>query len=505
MERSEKKRPSGEIPASGPRFTSAILSHASDIASHNWTNWKVACTAVTIEGLFVLETYLIGRGLRERENDLRRQILAALVGLVALSSPALAQLDFERPPIDYLRAAHDDPVERLRQKLDSAAAPPAHDAERGYLPALLGELGISEKSQVLVFSKTSFQRSKIGPKRPRALYFNDDTYVGWVQNGDVLEVASVAPRLGTIFYTLDQKPAEKLDLVRRNEECLQCHASPATSGIPGLMVRSVFPAGSGNPILSAGGFQTTWQSPLEERWGGWYVTGTHGRQRHMGNAVMRGTTDPAKLDRESGANLADLSSRFDPTPYLTGHSDIVALLVLEHQAPAHNQITLAGYQALLARNEQEVLNKMSGKPAGEPIESIERRYQWAADEVLKCLLFAGESPLTDPVQGTSGFAEYFAALGPHDKHGRSLRQFDLQKRLFRYPCSYLIYSAAFDGLPEEVRSRVYEGLGRVLSGQDASLQFAHLSPGDRRAIREILLDTKPELAKIWKAESRDTN
>jgi hypothetical protein len=422
----------------------------------------------------------------------------ALVAIMAVTAPALAQIDFEHGPIDYLRAPHDDPAARLARRLDSAGKFD-RDPQRGYLPAVLRELGISEKSQVLVFSKTSFQRSKIGPKQPRALYFSDDSYVGWVQQGEVLEIASVAPRLGSVFYTLDQQATQTPRLVRQNDECLQCHASSMTGGVPGLMVRSVFPAASGNPILSAGTFQTTWQSPLAERWGGWYVTGTHGHQRHMGNVVLRGTSDPAKLDRESGANLTDLRKRLDPTPYLTAHSDLVALLVLEHQVPAHTQITVATYQGILARREQETLNRMSGKAAGEPIESIERRYQSTADELLKCLLFVGETPLTEPVQGTSGFAEHFAALGPRDKQGRSLRQFDLKKRLFRFPCSYLIYSPAFDGLPDEIRDRVYRGLQRILNGQDASPAFAHLSAEDRRAIREILLDTKPKLAEVWEA------
>lgn len=433
---------------------------------------------------------------------MRRQTIATLIASVLLISTARAQLRFEQPPIDYLRAPHSDPAARLGQRVDTAAVSLARDGQRGYLTALLRELGISEKSQVLVFSKTSFQRSKIGPRQPRALYFNDESYVGWVQQGEMLEIASVAPRLGTVFYTLDQQPTERPKLVRQNEECLQCHASPMTSGVPGLMVRSVFPSGSGNPILGAGSYRTTWQSPLAERWGGWYVTGTHGRQRHMGNAVLRGTRDPAKLDRESGANVTDLSRRFDLLPYLTRHSDIVALLVLEHQTAAHTQMTLAGYQGLLARREQEELNKISGKPAGQPIESIERRYQLAADDVLNCLLFVGEASLTDPVHGTAGFAEYFAALGPRDKRGRSLRQFDLQKRLFRYPCSYLIYSAAFDGLPDEVRLRVYKSLGRILAREESSPQFNHLSHEDRQAIREILLDTKPELAQVWNARPR---
>jgi len=117
--------------------------------------------------------------------------------------------------------------------------------------------------------------------------------------------------------------------------------------------------------------------------------------------------------------------------------------------------------------------------------------------VLKGLLFVGETPLTDAVQGTSGFAEYFAGLGPRDRQGRSLREFDLQRRMFKYPCSYLIDSDAMNALPDQVRSHIYRRLWEIVTDQDTSPTFAHLTRDDRRAIHAILSDTKPGLPDYW--------
>jgi hypothetical protein len=410
---------------------------------------------------------------------------------------ATAQIDFEREPIQYSTAPHHDPVALLQERIDRGQAKLEFDARRGFLVAVLRELSITEKSQVLVFSKTSFQRSLISPKRPRALYFNDDTYIGWVQYGEVIEVSSVAPHVGPVFYALDQKPGTRPAFARQTDECLQCHASSMTDGLPGHLVRSVFPGISGSPVLSAGSYRTTFQSPLAERWGGWYVTGTHGDQRHMGNTLLRGTQTRDEFDRESGANLTDLRPLLDVGPYLTPHSDLVALMVLEHQVPAHNLFTLTGYRAVLAVEEQRALNAISGKPPEAPVEGIQRRIGYLAEDLLKCLLMSGETTLTSPIRGTSGFAEYFASLGPRDKQGRSLREFDLTCRLFKYPCSYLVYSQSFAGLPAPVRDRFYRRLWEVLTGHDQSPAFAHLSQVDRRAIHEILSDTKSDLPEYW--------
>jgi hypothetical protein len=115
----------------------------------------------------------------------------------------------------------------------------------------------------------------------------------------------------------------------------------------------------------------------------------------------------------------------------------------------------------------------------------------AVDELVDYLLFVEEAPLPHPIRGSSGFAEKFAASGPRDAKGRSLRDFDLTSRLMRYPLSYMIYSPGFAGLPDEVRSAVRARIDDVLSGKDANKKYAHLTPPVRAAIRDILADTMP--------------
>ena len=452
------------------------------------------------------DAQFLGRSLRDgnprhgvtRLRGCRLAFAAVFVTVAWWSASASAQMDFDREPINYSTAPRTDPVAKLQAKLASGQAKLDFDERSGYLPALLRALNISETSQVLVFSKTSFQRERISPQQPRALYFSDDVYVGSVDQGEVLEISAVDPQLGAVFYTLAQQPSDKPVPVRQLDSCTQCHASSMTEGVPGHLVRSVYPDAHGQLILSAGSFRTSYQSPLRERWGGWYVTGTHGRQRHLGNALFRDPVDLEKLDYESGANLTDLRSRVDLAAYRTPHSDIVALMVLEHQTPLHTQITAANYRARLALREQEVLNKMLNSTSSELSPGIQRRLERAGDDVLKGLLLVGEAPLTDAVQGTAGFAEYFAGLGPRDRQGRSLRKFDLQRRLFKYPCSYLIYSDALNALPEPVKSHIFRRLWKIVTNQDDDETFAHLTRDDRRAIYEILVDTKPDLPDYWR-------
>ena len=69
-------------------------------------------------------------------------------------------------------------------------------------------------------------------------------------------------------------------------------------------------------------------------------------------------------------------------------------------------------------------------------------------ELADAMLFVDEAPLPEPVEGSSGFAEKFATRGP-------LRELDLRTRLMRYPCSYMIYSEAFQALPPEVKRTIY--------------------------------------------------
>ncbi|MEX2356798.1 MAG: hypothetical protein WEE51_00630, partial [Pirellulaceae bacterium] len=242
---------------------------------------------------------------------------------------------------------------------------------------------------------------------------------------------------------------------------------------------------------------------LKERWGGWYVTGTHGRDHHLGNTTIRSSESPNSIDRGRGANVTELSSYLDTGRYLSPHSDLVALMVLEHQTEMHNLITAAHFQAIHTQTDALAMNRALEREDDFESDSTLRRLNNAAEKVVEGLLFVGEYRLKSPVLGTSDFAKTFASRGPQDDQGRSLRQFDLQTRMFKFPCSYLIYSEAFQALPSAVKSRVYARLGEILMNEEPRNsdseedKFAHLSPVDRRAIREILRATLDDLPPDW--------
>jgi hypothetical protein len=414
--------------------------------------------------------------------------------LVLLLGPQIARAQtptYEMAPINYSQATPHDPVSELTGSIEKGQSKLEASAERGYLESLLKSLKIPTSSQTLVFSKTSFQRNLISPKRPRALYFNDDTYIGFIPGGEVIEIASTDPALGTIFYTLDQHSSK---IARQTESCLQCHGASMTHDIPGLLVRSVFANSDGDPILPAGTFITTQESPFKERWGGWYLSGNTGSQSSMANTIWHeGSGQQPDAAPIAKGDLNDLSGKIDTSAYLTPHSDLVALLVLEHQTEAHNRMTQAAYGTLRALRDEKILNDAMGEASkpGEHSESTNSRIRSSCEPLVEYLLFSGEAPLTAPVAGSSDFATEFSARGPRDAKGRSLRDFDLKSRLFRYPCSYLVYSKSFDGLPDETKAYVNRRLVEVLSGKDTSKAFAHLSPEDRAATLEILRETKP--------------
>ena len=419
-----------------------------------------------------------------------RCVVLSSVLLLAVAAAAVAQLPTtaEHEAIAYSASAPTDAIARLQRRIDAGEVTLEFEEGRGYLRSLLASLQIPVSSQGLVFSRTSLQLDRIAPWSPRAIYFNDDVYVGFVQGGPILEVASVDPKLGAVFYSLAQDGSTRPKFERESHTCLVCHDSASvTGGVPGLIVRSVIPDRYGYGLGPVGKSVTTDQTPLADRWGGWYITGTHGEQRHMGNVIapvlshevgnMKSYLATAKLPE--GGNVTDLRGRLDLDPYLTPHSDLVAMMVIAHQTTVHNLITRAGYEGRVAEREGSV---------------SEARIRAAAEPLVRAMLFVKEAPLSAPLKGTSGFAEEFVTRGPRDSRGRSLRDFDLQRRVFKYPLSYLIYSESFDALPAAVKDYVYRRLNDVLDGSDTSPDFAHLSADDRRAIREILADTKPPLA-----------
>jgi hypothetical protein len=429
-----------------------------------------------------------------RRPLLRLAVVSMLFG--ATADRIARSEDFEREPINYSATIPQNVVSRLKTDFDFGRVHFDYDERWGYLRSLLRALRVPESSQKLVFSKTSFQRQRIAPKSPRALYFNDEVYVGYCSDGDVIEISAVDPKLGAVFYTLDQEQLDRPRIVRQADSCLLCHANSQTSAVPGFVLRSVYVDAKGYPVLGSSAFETDQTSPLKNRWGGWYVTGLVGKQKHLGNLISGANQSPEEVDNSAGLNVTSLTGRFDSSKYLAATSDLVALMVMEHQTRAHNLITAANFETRIARA-QSALSKAPAGSAKQPT-GAHSRIEAAGEQLVKYLLFSGEATLTEPVRGTTDFARQFASRGPRDKRGRSLRDFDLEHRLFKYPCSYLIYSAAFDGLPREVKEYVARRLGEVLRGTDQSREFAHLSVSDRLAIREILQETKPDLAAAWK-------
>ncbi|MBI3875350.1 MAG: hypothetical protein HY300_05215 [Verrucomicrobia bacterium] len=397
---------------------------------------------------------------------------------------ATHMVPFDEDTIAYNRAAAVGPVAQLAQRLESGQTKLKFDEKFGYLPALLAELKVPKSSQMFVFSKTSLQRERISPKTPRAVFFSDDVYVGFIPGAPLLEVSMADPRLGGVFYTLEQTESDRPRLARNNQ-CLECHAGAKTMGVPGHLMRSFKTDDQGVIDLLSGVSLVNDRTPFEERWGGWYVTGTHGKMTHHGN--LAGLAAWARAEKEPNAfgNLRSLAKFFDTDRYLAPHSDIVALMVLEHQAHMHNFLTRVNYEATLMLHQYGHLNYT----------------RTITEAFLRYLLFAEEATLTSAVKGTSDFTREFAAAGPRDAKGRSLRDFDLRTRLFRYPCSFLIYSPAFDGLPKPMRERIYSRLHEILTGRDTSPDFAKIPPETRQAILEILLATKDGLPDSWREDS----
>ena len=411
--------------------------------------------------------------------------------LALLSDSASAQFDFEKPPINYGEAESHDRIAELAQKIEKGDVQFTYDASHGWLPDVLKHLKVSPQSQVLVFSKTSLQLHKISPRTPRALYFSDDVYVGWCQQGDVVELAATDAELGAVFYTMDQDSEAPPRIVRDRGQCLTCHATTRTQSVPGYLIRSVYPDINGRPRTGTRTYVTDHASPFEQRWGGWYVTGSHGDMRHLGNVRASDRQDPEVMDVDAGANKSSLDQLISTKPYLTEHSDLVALLVLEHQTQMHNLIARAAMESRAASHYDRGINEALGRPMETVSESTTRRIASASEALVRYMLFADEAELSQPVSGTSLFAEQFAASEKRDSQGRSLRQLDLSRRLLKFPCSYLIYSEAFDRLPPPVMQYVQQRVTEILTAEVAPKGYEGLSSTERIAIAEILRETKP--------------
>ncbi|GAA4431385.1 hypothetical protein GCM10023155_25110 [Bremerella cremea] len=398
-----------------------------------------------------------------------------LVACPPIATGTAAPLDYEEAPIQYSDATPDTVISRLQKEIEAGNHVLPAEGEQGYLKALLQYLDVPESSQMLTFLKSSLQRPLIEPQNPRALYFGDDAYVGYVPGG-IIELIVPDPRLGMVFYTLDDHDGAPR-IQRQVSRCMTCHASSRTKNIPGLQIRSMYTDPSGEPVLSAGSFRTDHSSPLETRWGGWFVSGTHGEVEHLGNMQLPNKKRPRqKVVNTSGTNVTDLAKFTDLSKNLTADSDLVALMVFEHQMDAHNWMVRANYayQIDLHRGESE---------------AVTAQWKKEADALVEHLLLLSEAKLPYPVQGTSNFANEFSQRGNLSANGHSLREFDLKTRMFKYPCSYTIESQLFRSLPKPVRQYTLEKIqGALASPEEFGWEepLARYTPEQRAVAAQIV-------------------
>jgi len=427
-------------------------------------------------------------------------LILALTLLVPGGRPLHADVlvyDRDYPFLHYSDPPVHNEIARLQQRISTGAASLASTPQHGYLESVLAALNINPDSQALVFSKTSLQVEAISAATPRAIYFNDDTYVAWVQSTGILEIVTMDADLGPVFYTLsaaDSRP----DLNRQTLRCLTCHDSFAEmgGGVPHFLFESIYEVQGDKLIPDAVSRETSSETPIAQRWGGWYVTGQDGGALHLGNILPPTSRAPVNIGKVRRGSLPSLTGLLDTGPYLRASSDIVALLVLDHQVSLHNAIIHANYKSRFVLNGLQPGTDAATASWAQLPAPLQLRLDLLLRPLVDALLMIHAAPLPDPVAGNTGYASWFQNRGIKDPRGRSLRQLDLTARVFRYPLSFLIYSEGFDALPLFVREHVYAQLARILRAPDPGIPYRSRSAADRTAAFDILLATKPEFARV---------
>jgi len=403
--------------------------------------------------------------------------------------------DQDYPFIGYANAPQHNDVAHLIARMKSGKVKLQYREPRGYLDSLLKALKINPDSQVMVYSKTSLQSEIISPQSPRAIYFNDDTYVAWIEHTPMIEISTMDSMMGTVFYTMVERPTGAPRFERETTRCLSCHDTFSLSGggVPNFLFLSAYTRKDDEIITNDVARHTSEATPMAARWGGWYVTGDLGGIEHLGN-IMPGPQGHVPLSAGNPRNLANLDGMVDPDAYATDKSDAVALLILQHQVDVHNLIIHANYKSRMLMERHEPGSSLKQVTFEQLTPLLQRQFKGLLEPLVRGMLMVGAARWPAAIHGNSGFATSFEAHGPRDPQGRSLRDLDLKRRLFKYPLSFLIYSEGFDYLPGAAKEYVYHRLEEILSGRDRSSTFANLSAADRKAIFEILRATKPGFA-----------
>lgn len=431
-----------------------------------------------------------------------RSALSLLAGILVFAGGAVGvqgQPDYEQPPLNYSASTPRDAIAALQQRIASGELAFV-GGERQILQTLLDALGVPVESQILVFSKTSLQRGRIRPERPRALYFSDSVYVGWVPGG-LIEVIAIDPQLGPVFYSFEAKAAHSVPKFERDADCLRCHGGTFVRDIPGVFARSVFADAGGEPLLRHGTLVVEDDTPFSQRWGGWYVTGYRGTEPHRGNARASEQADQLVF-APATARPDELSAFFDTSAYLRAGSDVVALLVFEHQLTMQNSLTRAGLMCRKMIAYQHGLQKafkepLSDEPAYDSVKSV---FASSVQDIVDRLLFREAALLPDGVVGSEAFRQSFTQDAPRSPAGHALKDFQLRDRIFANRCSFLIYSESFSALPETLKNRVLDRLQEALLNHDPKGRYAYIGKEEKQRIHEILLTTHPDVKQRWSGE-----
>jgi hypothetical protein len=410
---------------------------------------------------------------------LRLSILIFFLAATMASAAGTSEIAFDQFPHDYWKRPLTDRFTRLKTEIESGRLSLEADGEKAFLLGLLKALDIPISSQMLVFSTTSLQLRLISPANPRALFFNEDVYVGYIPGGRI-EVVSIDPDLGGIYYIFDIPRGAQPLRVERSNRCMNCHASEDTGDVPGLVVKSVMPGPHGGSLDAYRQGLTGDGVPFKDRFGGWYVTGYRGAAEHLGNFIGR-------LSPEGLTKIPIVPGQlFDFARYPVSTSDILPQLVHEHQIGFVNRVVAATYRT------RELAQKGPLAPAGAA------ELDALAHSLTRYLLFADETPLpSGGIEGDPAFKADFLRTRRTAANGASLKDFDLKTRLFRNRCSFMIYSTAFRGLPPAMKQRVYRRLGEALNVSAPGGEYAFLPPAEKQTIRSILRVTLPDLPPGW--------
>jgi len=410
-----------------------------------------------------------------------------IVLALSLAQALMAQKFYESAPIDYYESEAIDKIAAYFADEENLSGW-KRSGDSGYLQSFLEAFAIPKDSQTLVFSKTSLQASRIRPTNPRAIYFNDEIYVGWVPSGGILEISVPSPSTGTNFYSLEMDVFPP-KLVREADNCLQCHGGSFTRDIPGHLVRSVYPDPTGQPIFMAGTRVVDQTTPIHQRWGGWLINGAE--LEHMGNRIYNETAQGA----DSGEVFTFYDVPYDSYPVKGG--DIVAQLILNHQVHLHTLLADVVLATRRALHDQKIMDELLDRR--EPIsDSTRRRIKHACDKALAYMFFEDEAELPRLDFEASPFGKAFHERGPKDSKGRSLYQLRMNRRMFRYSLSYIVYTDTFNELPQEALDYIWPELERILDPAVSHENYPFLSRREKTAIKEILLDTHPLADKYWK-------